>query len=338
MRLLELEDPGWVEFVRGRPEATLFHHPAWARLLVDCYGYRAMALALTDGAGAVTAGLPVVEVSRPLGQRRWVSLPFTDYCPPLAAQREPELVDELAALTRARAVRALELRAPVADHAGIQLRSAHVRHELALTGDVTVTWAGLFKNHRRNVRLAERGGVRIARGSSAADMETFYRLHLRTRRRLGVPIQPRRFFRLLLERVVAPGLGFVLTAYSGDTPIAAAIFGSWNGTLIYKYSARDERFAKLDANYLLIWTAIRIASENGCHTVDLGRSDLEQAPLRGFKNGWGALEKPLAYSWIANRPIKPSSRKFQQMMGKVIRNSAPWMCRTVGELFYRYAG
>ena len=337
MKLLELEDPGWVEFVRGRPEATLFHHPAWARLLVDCYGYRAMALALTDGTGAVTAGLPVLEVSRPLGQRRWVSLPFTDYCPPLAAQ-QPGLVDELAALTKARAVRALELRAPLADHAGIQIRSAHVRHEVALDPDVTVTWGRLFKNHRRNVRLAEKAGVRIVRGESAADMETFYRLHLRTRRRLGVPIQPRRFFRLLLERVMAPGLGFVLTAYSGDIPIAAAIFGSWNGTLIYKYSARDERFAKLDANYLLMWTAMRVATETGCHTLDLGRSDLEQTPLRGFKSGWGAREEPLAYSWIANRPIKPSSRKLEEMMGRVIRNSAPWMCRTVGELFYRYAG
>jgi len=338
VKLLELDDPGWVEFVRGRHEATLFHHPAWARLLVDCYGYRAMALALTEGAGAVTAGLPVLEVRRPLGERRWVSLPFTDYCPPLAAEKEPELVDELAALTRSRTVRGLELRAQLADRAGIQVHSAHVRHELGLDPDINVTWTRLFKNHRRNVRLAERAGVRIARGGSAADMETFYRLHLRTRRRLGVPIQPRRFFRLLLERVIAPGLGFALIAYSGDTPIAAAIFGSWNGTLIYKYSARDERFAKLDANYLLIWTAIRIASESGCHTVDLGRSDLEQAPLRGFKSGWGAREEPLAYSWIANRPIKPSSRRLQGMMGSVIRNSAPWLCRTVGELFYRYAG
>src|SRR5207253_6183781 len=124
-------------------------------------------------------------------------------------------------------------------------------------------WDRLARNHRRNVRLAERAGVRIVRGVSASDIETFYSLHLRTRRRLGVPVQPRRFFRLLLDTVIGQGLGFVLTAYSGAHPVASAVFGSWNGTLIYKYSARDERFAKRDANYLLLWSAIRWASENG---------------------------------------------------------------------------
>src|SRR5439155_809320 len=36
MRLIELGDRGWLEFVQGRADATLFHHPVWARLLADC--------------------------------------------------------------------------------------------------------------------------------------------------------------------------------------------------------------------------------------------------------------------------------------------------------------
>src|SRR5206468_11410254 len=59
MRLLELEDPGWVEFVRGRREATLFHHHARALLLGDYTSFRAMALAFIDSDGAVTTALPV---------------------------------------------------------------------------------------------------------------------------------------------------------------------------------------------------------------------------------------------------------------------------------------
>ena len=337
MKTLSLEDPRWLGFVESRPEATLFHHPAWARLLADCYGYRAMAIALTQSDGTVMAGLPVLDVSRPLGRRRWVSLPFTDRCAPLAAASTDEVATALVSLARSQRLDALEVRAPLAQRADVQHTTEFVRHELALSSDTKSTWERLFKNHRRNVRIAERSGVRIVAGDPARELEVFYRLHLRTRRRLGVPTQPRRFFDLLLERLLRPGLGFVLSAYAGDTPIAAAIFGCWNGTAIYKYSARDERFAKLDANYLLLWTAIQTASERGCHTFDLGRSDQDQVDLRGFKDGWGAREEPLTYSFIATAPVTLSSGAANRALSVVIRNSAPWVCRAVGELFYKYA-
>lgn len=337
MSVLELEDPRWLDFVQGRPDASIFHHPAWARLLADCYGYRAMVVALTDRGGAVTAGLPVIDVSSPLGGRRWVSLPFTDSCPLLSSERTSDLVAALLDLSTSRGRAAVELRAALPEHPAIQRATAFVRQELTLAAETRSIWERLWKNHRRNVRIAEKAGVRIVRGSSASDLETFYRLHLGTRRRLGVPVQPLRFFRLLWERVLQRGLGFALTAYAGAAPVAAAIFGSWNGTLVYKYSARDERFAKLDANYLLLWTAIRSACEEGHRVFDLGRSSIEQTQLRSFKSGWGAREEPLSYSWIGRSAVRPSSRRLEKAIAPVIRNSTPWLCRAIGELFYRFA-
>ena len=336
MNLVEIGDPGWNDFAASHPDATLFHHPAWVGLLADCYGYRALAVTIPGHGAPVIAGAPVMEVASPLGRRRWVSLPFTDHCPPLGGGAD--LVTALTELGRSRALDGIEVRAPLTPGDHVHWTSAHVRHELALTTDHPRIWAGFNKNHRRNVRIAERGGVRIVRGSSADDLEVFYKLHLRTRRRLGVPIQPRRFFRLLLDRVLAPGLGFILTAYSGEVPVASAVFGSHNGTLIYKYSARDERYAKLDANYLLLWSAIQWGCESGHRVFDLGRSDLDQPLLRGFKDGWGAREEPLSYAWIARAPVKTRARRLDGAMGVVIRNSSPWLCRAVGELFYKYAG
>ena len=336
MRLLSLDDPRWFDFVESRREASLFHHPVWTGLLADCYGFKPMALAL-DERGDVTAGVPLLDVTRPLGGRRWVSLPFTDYCTPLAGERPRDFVDGLVEAARSRKLDMLEVRGPLSLHPGVQRDAAFVLHDVSLAEGGDAAWDRLYKNHRRNVRIAERADVRIAQSTSGPDLEAFYRLHLQTRRRLGVPIQPRRFFRLLLERILQRGLGFMLIARRDDVPIAAAVFGAWNGTLIYKYSARDERFAKLNANYLLLWSAIRWAADNGYHTVDLGRSDLEQTQLRGFKDGWGARETVLPYSRIATTTIKLSSRRMEGTMAKVIRNSAPWVCRAVGELFYKYA-
>src|SRR5205085_10982651 len=110
-----------------------------------------------------------------------------------------------------------------------------------------------------------------------------------------------------------------------------------NSTLIYTDSTRDERCAKLVAHYLLLWSASRWANENEYHTFDLGHSNVEQEPLRSFKDGWGAREEPLAYSRISRVPVRSRAPGFETAMSLVIRNSAPWVCRTVGELFYRYA-
>ena len=337
MTLLDLDSPRWRDFVESQPSARIFHHPEWARLLADCYGYPARAVALSMRGGAVTAGMPVIDVSGRIGSRRWVSLPFTDSCPVVADGSSDDLVGALLDLSTAAKLDVLELRGPLPDHAAVQSNAAFVMHELALAGDSRAVWDGFRKNHRRSVRDAEKAGVRIVRGSSTEDLDIFYRLHLRTRRRLGVPIQPRRFFALLFERIIQPGLGFVLIAYAETAPVAAAIFTTWNGTVTYKYGARDERHPRLDASHLIFWTAIQGASDEGHHTFDFGRSDLEQTSLRSFKNGWGAREEPLGYSWIARSPIRPSSGRLERAVGVVIRNSSPWLCRAIGEALYRYA-
>src|SRR2546430_14115711 len=152
-------------------------------------------------------------------------------------------------MARSARLRLRELRAGLPPHRDMEAGAAFVRHELTVSGDPSATWDHLFKNRRRIVRSAERAGVRIVRGGAASDFENFYRLHLQTRRRLGVPIHPRRFFRLLLERIIHPGLGFVLSAYREDVLLASAIFGSRNGTPLPKSGACDQRFAMLDGAY-----------------------------------------------------------------------------------------
>src|SRR5881409_764742 len=83
LTVLEIDDKRWIRFVERVPGALPFHHPSWARLLADCYGYRPLALVLEDE-DDVAAGIPAIETRTVLGRRRWISLPFTDYSPPLA--------------------------------------------------------------------------------------------------------------------------------------------------------------------------------------------------------------------------------------------------------------
>src|SRR2546429_439573 len=104
---LDFDDSEWETFVAGRAEATPFHHPAWARLLVGCYPLRGFGLAVRGEAGDVVAGLPVIEL-KGLRSRRLMALPFTDGCGPLgdvaaaaAAFDDARLEDGLAGEIRA---------------------------------------------------------------------------------------------------------------------------------------------------------------------------------------------------------------------------------------------
>jgi lipid II:glycine glycyltransferase (peptidoglycan interpeptide bridge formation enzyme) len=232
---------------------------------------------------------------------------------------------------------AFELRAGLPEQDRVYTHTPAVRHTLPLSANPMVVYGQFSKMHQRNIRKAERLGVRIERGHSISDIQTFYRLHLMTRRRLGVPIQPRRFFRLLAHSFMTRGLSFVLTAYVSRVPVAAAVFLAWNHTLIYKYGASNPEYWEYRPNNLLFWSAIRWGCENDYHIFDMGRADLDDQGLRRFKSGWGAKEELLTYSVIADAPSKPSSSRLKNAMGAVIRRSPPWVCQALGELAYRYA-
>jgi CelD/BcsL family acetyltransferase involved in cellulose biosynthesis len=335
-RVLELDDPRWQELVRTAPGTVPFHEPAWAKLLAECYGYRPFVVALENGAG-ITAGLPVLEVPTLFGGKRWVALPFTDHCAPLARNGEGSLIRALDNARRAAAVSRLEVRAPLAGD-DVHANVAGVIHVLDVEPDPDAAFAKFKPPVRRHVRKAERSGVTVRMGTTAADLtETFYRLHLQTRRRQGVPVQPRRFFTLFWERLLERGHGFVLVASAGGEDVAAAVFLTGNGTVIYKYGASDERAWPLRPNHVLFAHAIRWASENGYRTFDFGRTELDQDGLRAFKAGWGARELPLRYAVLADERPSPSRGRLGGVAHRVIQSSPQWVCRGAGELLYRYA-
>lgn len=334
---LDLDDRRWLAFVSAFPSATPFHHPAWARLLRECYGFRAFALTTQDS-GEITAGIPVMEVKRPFGVRRWVSLPFTDHCEPLGAQRSR--APFLAAGSRyaeQAGIGQIEIHAPLGG-SGIHLRAEGVIHTLRLQPDSGAVRETFHRSQViRGISRAEKSPISLRRATSPADVSGgFYGLHIRTRRRQGVPVQPRRFFELLWTHMLNPGLGFVLLVYSGSTPIAGAVFLAWNGTITYKYGASDPNYLHLRPNHLIFWDAIRWGCENGFHTFSFGRSDVSNQGLRDFKSGWGAHEEDLYYSGIGGDPPGIPMEGMVDTLALVIRRSPLWVTQALGEILYPF--
>jgi CelD/BcsL family acetyltransferase involved in cellulose biosynthesis len=340
-RVLDIDDPDWRLFVDGAPEALPFHHPAWAALVAESYGFRPFVL-VADANGVIQAGLPVVEVKHPIRPRRWVALPFTDYCPPLlnVGQTESAFTPALDAARRAAGIGRLEVHAELEGPGAFRMASA-VTHTLALAAEPETVFRGFHRSRVQGaIKKAQQDGVLVRWAREKRELtEGFYRIHVETRRRLGVPVQPKRFFSLLWDRFIAPGFGFVLLADAGSTPIAGAVFLAWKSTVTYKYGASLREFARLRANNLLLWEAIRWACEQGCARFDFGKTDLENMGLRAFKEGWGARAEPLNYSVLADSAPRESKwfPAVERPLGAVLRHSPLWVTRTLGEFLYRYS-
>lgn len=320
-----LTDERWLQLVRRAPAATVFHHPAWLRLLYDSYGYELSACCVMEGDTPV-AGLPVATISSPLTGRRLVALPFSDLCPPLGDGAEL-----VRALDEFRSGRPLEIRGGL-ENAAPGERFHH--HVLALERDIT---AVARPQALRGVRRAQREGLTSERRTDAAALGTFYALHVRTRRRLGVPTQPRRFI-LGLERLFAEGLGFVLLVHAGERAVAAGVFLTFRDVLTYKYGASDERFLGSRPNNLLFMEAIRWGRGHGMRTLDFGRTHWGQEGLRAFKLGWGAEECELRYRHLGGPAPGPRHVRLERWLGGAIRHSPPQAGRVIGEVLYRHAG
>ena len=327
-------DARWEEFVGRAAGATMFHHPAWLELLARSYRYDFAASCVLDDGGRVVAGLPWARVESRLTGRRLVALPFSDACPPLAdGASEDELASAVDEHRRATGL-GLEVRWRM-DALGETVRS-YWRHALELESDADAVAERASSGIRRGVAKARREGLTFERRTDAGALDSFYRLHLRTRRHQGVPTQPKRFIDglgPLFER----GHGFVALVSDGDRPIGAAVFLHLREHLIYKYGASDRSALERRPNNLLFAEVIRWACEAGVRELDFGRTDLEQEGLKQFKRGWGADELPLHHTYSGmDVPTRDGSRA-QRLLAPVIRHSPPGVGRLVGAA-YRHFG
>lgn len=304
-----LQDPAaWDDLVSSHPDATFFHGSAWARVLHEAYGFTPLYLVARAEESKTenrksqiknppSSVLPLMQVRSPLTGCRGVSLPFTDACPPLLSPGVPlqPLLGELAELGRACRWNYWECRGLKQLPSGVAASLSFYGHIL----DLSVGEKPLFENLkapvRTAIRKAEQAGVQVEISNSLPALRTFYTLHCKTRRKHGLPPQPFRFFGAIHRHILDQGLGQVVIARIGPTPIAANVFVYFRSQAIFKFGASDEAFQELRASNLVMWHGIQACVRQGCRSLHFGRTSLAAEGLRRFKLGWGASEEQIAY-------------------------------------------
>ena len=326
----------WQNLVDSQSDATPFHHQNWIKLIAEQYRLRIEIPALIQD-GTVTA-LPFIETRSITGRRKLVSLPFTD-CMRIITTDASKITTFLAALQEDSFCKGRPVLVKTDQALDCPLQpQVSFRHELPLVGSVDDIVAAYRPSLRRNLRHADCRSLRYERCHDVAALEDFYRLHTLTRRRLGVPVQPKAFFRRLLDRMIKPGLGAIGVVFDGRSAVAAAVLLELNGTVLYKYGASDPKALNLRPNDFLFDQAIRQAFDQGFRRFDFGVTAHSEAGLRRFKRKWGSTETTVScYAVSGPIPVSVRDSRFLRLASTMIRKSPTFVCRALGGSFYKYS-
>lgn len=333
LQIMDAADPRWRSHALEHADSPL-QHPAWLDTLIGAYGLRARVAALTAGDGTVLASLPLIASKLPW-RRRWTALPFTDALAPVAAdaaQRE-RLLGALAerphlkpALVRTRA------QAP-----GWTSRRVGSVHTLDISAGLDEVLRAANRQTRQNVRVAERSerGLTVRALTSRSEfMGPHLALVARSRSRVGVPTQPRRYWSRLWE-MHERGDALTLVVDVDGRIAASGLFLLGASEAVYKYSHADLVTRNLRTNYLLLAAAIERLNELGLRSLDFGITDLRNESLCRFKRQWGSEERP-AYFSATDSALLPRTIEPGRLLSKTIQRSPSALGRTIGSLAYGF--
>lgn len=334
-----LKDERWGRFISKHPDAVFFHQPKWLKVLKEQYSYKPFCICIVNDNGEISAGIPFCEIGK-VAKVKWISLPFSDYCNPLYyndSQLDILLKGIIECYIRGK-VDFIGLGYDISGMCGFKSKCGAVLHIADVLDSEDKMLKTFDRSKRQGINKSFKEGLKFETARSYNAIERFYKLHLKTRKKLGVPIQPKGFFKKLYEEFFLDNdEGLIIIITKDKIDLAAGFFLGYNKKLVYKYNASDPGYLHLRPNNLIIWAAIQEAIKMEYRYFDFGKSDFENEGLRKFKSGWGAKETLLAFSYFPKIPGKNIFTAVNnRMVHPMIKHSPPFVCRLLGEVGYKY--
>ncbi len=139
------------------------------------------------------------------------------------------------------------------------------------------------------------------------DLKSFFELNCITKKNIGVPAHPWKFFRNLFE-CLGDYEQLFLARYEGEI-IGGGIREYYGSTVLAGYAASDPLYSKYNPFNAINWASIEDACRRGYKSYDLGRVSYDNKGLEFFKKRWGTTEKKLFYSYFPRNPVTLSGNR-----------------------------
>ena len=298
----------WLDYCTGKDSALFSHPQLLSRTLSSTYNLPAFFLLARSGPTHTISGiLPLLLFAPPGGQKRLISLPYTDSAGILADSEEiqGQLLETALDLTETLGAAHLELRqhdrlawAIPSDPWVYTEHSFKISLKRALPETTSELWETLPAKVRNQIRKAWNAGCvsHIGGGELLTD---FYAVFSENMRDLGSPVHDFGLFQKALA-INVPRAWCILISCR-DIPAAGAIVFEHGRTLFNPWASSLRYFRPDCPNMLLYWTMLCHAVERDCRWFDFGRSSPGSSTAR-FKMQWGAEIHPLFWHVFSKQP------------------------------------
>jgi len=309
-----LDEPGWDDFIRGRPEATYAHLAAWGRVFTESMGHSWHGLQAL-GEDGLHGVLPLIRVKSRLFGDYLVSMPFINYGGPVGSEpARAALANGARDLAREMRVDLLELRNRAPLEGDLVRSDRKITVVLELPADAGDLWDALKAKVRSQIRRPMKEGMTVAFGGE--HLGAFYEVFARNMRDLGTPVLPQRFFEALAHHL-ADHLVICVVRHQGR-PVAGGCGFVFGGEIELTWASSLRDVNRLAPNMLLYWSLMAEATERGLDVFNFGRCTPGGGTHR-FKLQWGGRDEPLPWSqWsstgVAATP-SPDSAKYRLAVG-----------------------
>lgn len=292
LKLSNLSDPQWDQFVAAHPHGHVLQSSAWGAFKAR-HGWRPLRVALADDAGHPVAGAQLLLRQMPLAT--------VAYCPRGPVARPADLGLLLPHVhTAARRAGAVFLKVEPSwegDQSAVWRGygfsvAQTVQPPSTIVLDLTQTedqlLAAMKQKWRYNIRLAAKKGV-VVREATEADLPRWYALMEVTGVRDEFGIHTPDYYTDVFRLFCDDRRGVLLVAEHAGEMLGGVVILAFGPEAIYMYGASGNAYRNLMPNHALQWAAIRWAKAAGCARYDFWGIPPEVGPdeevTKDAKNG-----------------------------------------------------
>lgn len=327
------EDAEWDAFVTAHPHGNLLQLTNWARLK-SRFGWRSHRVWLRRE-GELVAGAQLLFRSAALGLIRVAYLPHG----PLVDWQDEEQVavlfnqldhaayDERVGLLKMEPLLWQDDMNP-ADWKGVCQRhdclpdTDSIQPPRTIVVDLQTTEEEILKRMKQktryNIRLAEKKGVTVRRGT-ADDIPTFNRLMHITSQRNTFGVHEPEYYQLAYQYFAPDNVALLIAEYD-NKPLSAVMVFRCGGRVAYLYGASSNEERQRMPTYAVQWAAIQWAKEQGCSEYDLWgvpdypEEELEANFMERNDGLWGVYRFKRGFGGQLKRTVGTADRVYNQMV------------------------
>lgn len=286
--------PEWQRFVDEHPFAHPMHHWGWHEVLAEASSVKPIFLVAREGNGKVQGILPAYY-SNSVIYGSHVST-FEGGVLARSGETGLALMRHLESISSTLRSRYLLVRGSCnSDDREPTFSVEFVNTKVNTAINEKEIWNGLKKKTRWYVRQGEKQKFSVRLGADRNDVAQFYRVYAKHVHRLGTPVFGSNFMSAIVTHLGSSRVRLLLVEDSSEV-IGGMLIVLGNKCWLDLYAIIDYRYRDTGVNYLLYWTAIKLACREGAQALNLGRSAIDGG-VHAFKRKWSDDDELLKYDY-----------------------------------------